>query len=475
MKLIKTMVFKHVRWKFFSVKNLFFCLLILAVFNLTIFLILTSGSSTLLGISVKVHSNLRHMPLDHRSTPFRNLVRQYKPIKDKHLTVVEYGGVTRVAKKLQLNHINLTAFPDSLGYNDHTFSNVWSLYPKLSVSKSPDMLGNDSSMEEDNKNNLLDVDIFGNIVEDGRQREWQRQTRCDRCFKHDFKYEIENNDICKLRTNEPDIVLLILILTSHKNRLQRNVLRETWLTISKNNTGQVRYVFLLGEVPDAKLRGSVAKENDQFKDVIKENFIDSYENLTYKAIMGFKWAATKCAAAKFVMKTDDDVFVHVPNVLNLALNYSALLQTHIVGTCYQKSKPIRITKSKWFASNSSYPQNYYPGFCSGTGYVTSMHVVNRIYNISPYVPFFHLEDVYVALCIQRLGYSLKEMPGFNTYRPKLDICSYRANTRLVTVHHMTSYILRRLWNTNCSNRRPLSRMKPRIVVKKKSKYVIHQI
>ena len=447
-------------------KTLFFCLLILAVFNLTSFLILTSGSSTLLGISVKVHSNLRHMPLDHRSTPFRHLVRQYKPIKDKDLKVVEFGAIKRGAKKLQFSHINLTAFPDRSGYNDHTL---------LSVSKSPDMLGNDSSIQEDNKNNLLNVDIFGNIVEDGRQREWQRQTKCDRCFKHDFKYEIENNDICKLRTNESDIALLILISTSHKNRLQRNVLRETWLTISKNNTGQVRYVFLLGEVPDAKLRGSVAKENDQFKDVIKENFMDSYENLTYKTMMGFKWAATKCAAAKFVMKTDDDVFVNVPNVLNLALNYSALLRTHIVGTCSQKIKPIRITKSKWFASNSSYPQKYYPGFCSGTGYVTSMHVVNRIYNISPYVPFFHLEDVYVALCIQRLGYSLKEMPGFNTYRPKLDICSYRANTRLFTVHHMTSYILTRLWNTNCSDRRPLSKMKPRILVKKKSKYVIHQI
>ena len=456
--ILKTMMFKQVRWKL-SVKNLFFCLLIFAVFILTGFLISTSGSSLTLGIYVKVHSNLTLMPLDYLPLQFRHHVR-HTLIKDKHFTFVENQYDIDRAKKLQTNGLNLTASPNNSSNNDHTLP---------SASKSSDMLVNNTSdafdKEEGNKDNL-DVDIFGNIMKDGGylSSEWQRQTRCDRCFEHDFKYEIENDDICKIHTNVSDITLLILILTSHRNKLQRNALRETWLTISKNNTGRVRYAFLLGEVPDT--RDSIAKENDQFRDFIQEDFIDSYENLTYKTIMGFKWAATKCAAAKFVMKTDDDMFVNVPNVLKLALNYSDLLQTHIFGACSRIAKPIRNKKSKWFASNNSYPQKYYPGFCSGTGYVTSMNVVNHIYKISPYVPFFHLEDVYVALCIQRIGYSLKGIPGFNTYRPKrLGICSYRTSASLVTVHHMTSVTLRRLWNTNCSYRRPFSMMIPRILVK----------
>ena len=440
-------------------KNLFFCLLIFAVFILTGFLFSTTGSSLTLGIHVKVHSNLTLMPLDYIPVQFRHHVI-HTLIKDKHVTVVENLDKINRAKKLQTNGLNLKVDPNNLSNNDHTLP---------SVPKSSDMLVNNSSdafdMDEGNKNNL-DVDIFGNIMRDGGylSGEWQRQTRCDRCFKHDFKYEIENEDICKLHTNVSDITLLILILTSHRNKLQRNALRETWLTISKNNTGRVRYAFLLGEVQDT--RDSIAKENDQFKDFIKEDFIDSYGNLTYKTIMGFKWAATKCAAAKFVMKTDDDMFVNVPNVLKLALNYSDLLQTHIFGACSRIAKPIRNKKSKWFASNNSYPQKYYPGFCSGTGYVTSINVVNQIYKISPYVPFFHLEDVYVALCIQRIGYSLKGIPGFNTYRPKrLGVCAYRTSASLVTVHHMTSVTLRRLWNTNCSYRRPFSMMIPRILIK----------
>ena len=415
-------------------KTAMICLLVLTAFVLKSFIISTS------------------VPLDQGSMHFRHQVRQYTPMKDKHLTVVKYRESTQRARKFSTNHHNWTTASNNSSSNDHTLH---------SVSKSSDMLVNDSSkvydIKEDNKDNL-NVDIFGNIVRDSGA--WQRQTRCDRCFKHDFKYKIKNEDICKLHTYATDITLLILILTSHRNKLQRNAFEETWLTISKNNTGRVRYAFLLGEVPDTKLRDSIAKENDQFRDFIQEDFIDSYDNLTYKTIMGFKWAATKCAAAKFVMKTDDDMFVNVPNVLNLALNNSVLLQTNIVGKCFQMKKPNRDRKSKWFASNSSYPQNYYSGFCTGTGYLTSMHVVNRIYKISPYVPFFHLEDVYVGLCIQRLGYSVKDMPVFNSKFLWSRICIYKSHIRLATVHSVTTAALRQISNAKCSHMQPFLRILP---------------
>ena len=436
MKLMKYMltVFKHARWRLFSMKTAMICLLVLTAFVLKSFIISTS------------------VPLDQGSMHFRHQVRQYTPMKDKHLTVVKYRESTQRARKFSTNHHNWTTASNNSSSNDHTLH---------SVSKSSDMLVNDSSkvydIKEDNKDNL-NVDIFGNIVRDSGA--WQRQTRCDRCFKHDFKYKIKNEDICKLHTYATDITLLILILTSHRNKLQRNAFEETWLTISKNNTGRVRYAFLLGEVPDTKLRDSIAKENDQFRDFIQEDFIDSYDNLTYKTIMGFKWAATKCAAAKFVMKTDDDMFVNVPNVLNLALNNSVLLQTNIVGKCFQMKKPNRDRKSKWFASNSSYPQNYYSGFCTGTGYLTSMHVVNRIYKISPYVPFFHLEDVYVGLCIKRLGYSVEDMPVFNSQFLWTRICIYRGHIRLATVHSVTTVALRQIWNAKCSHMQPFLRILP---------------
>ena len=41
-------------------------------------------------------------------------------------------------------------------------------------------------------------------------------------------------------------------------------------------------------------------------------------NLTLKSVMGLKWSAIFCPQAKFVLKTDDDIFVNVP-LLHAAL------------------------------------------------------------------------------------------------------------------------------------------------------------
>ena len=41
-------------------------------------------------------------------------------------------------------------------------------------------------------------------------------------------------------------------------------------------------------------------------------FQDIYYNLTLKTVMGLKWCSIYCNQAKYVMKTDDDIFVNIP-------------------------------------------------------------------------------------------------------------------------------------------------------------------
>ena len=293
----------------------------------------------------------------------------------------------------------------------------------------------------------MQYNVLGNPMTKGATDN-KRKDECNNCFKHNFKYLINNPDICKLNSGQRDIELVIIILTVHRNIIQRNTLRETWLTHSKNNSANVRYAFLLGEIKDAKLQEDVRKESKQFEDIIKEDFVDAYSNLTYKTIMGFKWAATRCDVAKAVLKTDDDMYINVPNVLDIIRNNYSSLQANVVGSCAQKAGPIRNEKSKWFASVNSYPGKFYPGFCSGTGYLTSLNVARKVYEISPHVPFFHLEDVYVALCIKKLGYHLRGFPGFNPGHPKLDACLYNGKS-LVTAHYMTPAMTRQMWKAKC--------------------------
>ena len=315
-------------------------------------------------------------------------------------------------------------------------------------------LNDTSSVTDDIQRNINGIkeatvryNVLGNPIIKGAVDN-KRKDECNNCFNHDFKYVIDNPNICKLYPGLKEIELLIIILTVHNNVQQRNALRETWLTYSKNNTAHVRYAFLLGEIKDTKLKADVIKESVMFRDIIKEDFVDVYSNLTYKTIMGLKWAATKCGIAKTVFKTDDDMYINVPNVLNIVRNNFSSLQTNIVGSCAQRAGPIRNQKSKWFASINSYPGKLYPGFCSGTGYLTSLNVARKVFEVSPHVPYFHLEDVYVALCIKKLGYHLKGFPGFNPGHPKLDACLYNGKS-LVTAHYMTPAMIRQMWKAKC--------------------------
>lgn len=45
--------------------------------------------------------------------------------------------------------------------------------------------------------------------------------------------------------------------------------------------------------------------------MLKEDFVDTYHNLTYKGIAALRWIDTYCSHATFVLKTDDDIFVNM--------------------------------------------------------------------------------------------------------------------------------------------------------------------
>ena len=164
--------------------------------------------------------------------------------------------------------------------------------------------------------------------------------------------------------------------------------------------------------------------------------------------MGFKWAGYNCHCAKAVLKTDDDMYINTPNILYNIRKYSTLLQTNVFGSCHQVAHFICHANSNWFASVHSYPGKLYAGFCFGTGYLTSMNVKGKVFEVSSNVPFFHLKDVYVALCIKKLGYNLKSFQGFHSDRTKLDTCLTNGKT-ILTAHCMTPNLKRQIWNAKC--------------------------
>lgn len=87
-------------------------------------------------------------------------------------------------------------------------------------------------------------------------------------------------------------------------------------------------------------------ESSTHNDIIQENFYDSYNNLTIKSIIMLKWLLNNCNRGKFLMKTDDDMFVNLPLLVKL-LKTKSNNDGVLIGSLICNAKPITDPKNKW--------------------------------------------------------------------------------------------------------------------------------
>ena len=265
-----------------------------------------------------------------------------------------------------------------------------------------------------------------------------RNDTCESCFKNKFRV-ITNQNIC----NKNNITLLILVVTSVGDFSLRNITRQTWANVQSLQTYDVTYAFFVGKTDNHTLNAQIRDESNQFKDIIQFDFIDTYRNLTYKTLSMLNWAHSFCSQAQFVMKTDSDVFINTP-LLKKILSY-APISNFQGGYCWGISEPHRELTSKWFVSYREYRKQTFPPMCSGTGYVMSHDVITGIIEVSKNIPFFYLEDVYIALCMTVLKIVPVLLDGFNHMLAQpVDNCHYY--NQVVTSHYMNMTSRFNMWN-----------------------------
>ncbi|XP_041529326.1 beta-1,3-galactosyltransferase 5-like [Microtus oregoni] len=238
--------------------------------------------------------------------------------------------------------------------------------------------------------------------------------------------------------------LVLLVTSSHKQLEARMAIRKTWGRETKVQGQPVKTLFLLGASDSPDEMNATAQEGKQHHDIIQKDFKDVYYNLTLKTMMGMEWVHHYCPQAAFVMKTDSDVFVNVGYLTDLLLKKN---KTSRFFTGYIKSNdlPIRKKSNKWFVSKFEYPQDKYPPFCSGTGYVFSSDVASKVYDVSDSVPFLKLEDVFVGLCLAMLKIQPEELHTEPTFFPdslRFSVCRFQ---KIVTCHSVTPQDLLIYW------------------------------
>ncbi|GAB0093876.1 beta-1,3-galactosyltransferase 1 [Sergentomyia squamirostris] len=256
------------------------------------------------------------------------------------------------------------------------------------------------------------------------------------------------------------------ISSSHFSSTENNASMQSDISI---RPVRIKVFFLLGQTPSNETQSQIVVESEISQDIIQENFLDSYNNLTLKSVMLLKWVKNNCLKrVQFVMKCDDDVFLNVPNLLHVLMggivpvyndslpfyDLTSLMATRkhtavvepkrlLMGFLFCRAKPISDVTSKWYSPIYMYSGTTYPNYLSGPGYVMSTDTLAELYSTSLKTPLFHMEDIFITgICAHKTGLKPRHSPLF-TYTAAKNLCAMRG---MITQHLNSSDDIKRAYD-----------------------------
>ncbi|KAE8023253.1 hypothetical protein FH972_008974 [Carpinus fangiana] len=201
--------------------------------------------------------------------------------------------------------------------------------------------------------------------------------------------------------------LFIGVFSTANNFKRRMAVRRTWMQYPAVRSGTVAVRFFVGLHKNQIVNEELWNEAQTYGDIQLMPFVDYYSLITWKtlAICIF---GTEVVSARFVMKTDDDAFVRVDEVL-ASLNRINVSHGLLFGLINSESRPHRNPESKWYISPEEWPEDRYPPWAHGPGYVVSYDIAKEIYRRykDGNLKMFKLEDVAMGIWISDMKGNLK--------------------------------------------------------------------
>ena len=220
-----------------------------------------------------------------------------------------------------------------------------------------------------------------------------------------YKYVLNPNiHICLNETSS--LTLLVLIITAANNFQKRLLIRNTW-AISDSN---IKFVFILGETNDPVTNAQIQLEYIAFNDMVQANFLDSYNNLTLKTIVGMRWTAIYCSNSRFILKIDDDIVLNANPLLNyLKQIQNEFMKNTIFGMVYKNAPVCRDKSSKFYVDRKDFEKDFYPDYLDGEAYLFTSDLAQKFYSASLNIKNFVFEDIYIGLLTAELNATQKDI------------------------------------------------------------------
>uniref|UniRef100_F1L5U0 Hexosyltransferase n=1 Tax=Ascaris suum TaxID=6253 RepID=F1L5U0_ASCSU len=217
--------------------------------------------------------------------------------------------------------------------------------------------------------------------------------------KNQFKWIIVE-DFCVKRY--PQLKLLIIVHTAIEHFHRRQIYRDMYGEKFYQKQG-VAILFVLGVSANEDRNKRILEESSTYHDIIQEDFLDVYRNLTWKALSWLRFIDENCSNVRYVLKIDDDVIFDlfaVIKYLGINSNRTIPIDDHkriICGLCDKGSLfPQRDRSNKWFVTKEEYEYDFYYPYCRGLQYIISPSTAKSIRNAAIGEKYFWIDDYFIT-------------------------------------------------------------------------------
>ncbi|XP_060083202.1 beta-1,3-galactosyltransferase brn-like [Ylistrum balloti] len=219
-------------------------------------------------------------------------------------------------------------------------------------------------------------------------------------------------DFTRARDERSTILIVVKSHVLHTN--QRLAIRHVWKDVRDSH---VRLVFLLGTYSLDGEQWRVEKEVKLYGDIVQGNFIDNYNHITYKVLMGLDWINRQCTQAELLLFLDDDFYVYPTKMLLYLRSLSNHNQTFIGKVNnHQHIKNSSTIRKRLKLKHVSF--NEIPTYVNSGSYVMSQDTARKFYTAFPFVKYFEIDAIYLGIIAQKLDVRPQHDVRFDTSNPQ---------------------------------------------------------
>nr|XP_027097948.1 hydroxyproline O-galactosyltransferase GALT6-like [Coffea arabica] len=235
------------------------------------------------------------------------------------------------------------------------------------------------------------------------------------------------------------VELFIGILSAGNHFSERMAVRKSWMQYKSIKSSEYIARFFVAMHRRKEINVELMKEAEFFGDIVIVPYMDHYDLVVLKTIAICEYGV-RTVAAKYIMKCDDDTFVRVDAVMKEVKKVHHGRSLYIGNINYYH---IPLRHGKWAVTYEEWPEEEYPPYANGPGYVMSSDIANSI--VTDFekhrLRLFKMEDVSMGMWVERFN-SSKQVE----YVHSLKFCQFGCIDDYYTAHYQSPRQMICLWD-----------------------------